>query len=76
VVVAVGVTTAVEHGLEQLTAGDHEYVEAPDAVSVTGVPLHDTLDGLAVTVIEGGFPTVTFTVAVFWHPNASNPVTV
>ena len=54
-------------------AGDHEYVFAPDAVSVPAMPVHIVI---GETEITGSGFTVTITDAVFTHPAAEVPVTV
>jgi hypothetical protein len=53
-------------------AGDHEYVEAPEALRVPGVPAHIAMAG---TVITGSGLTVIVATAVPVHPPAV-PVTV
>ena len=56
-------------------AGDHEYVEAPLAVSDTELPVQILgADGVTLTVGKGF--TVTVTVAVFVQPLVAVPITV
>jgi hypothetical protein len=56
--------------------GDHLYVDAPLAVSVTEPVLQKIVPEPGVTRIIGFGLTVTVTLAVFWQPLKSVPVTV
>ena len=55
--------------------GDHEYVEAPLAVSDTELPVQIVADAGAIVTIGTGL-TVIVTVAVFVQPLVAVPVTV
>jgi hypothetical protein len=72
VVFANGFTTT---GLPGIVPGSQLYDDAPDPVSVTGLPAHTVVKS-AEALTAGGELTVTVTIALFVHPFTSVPVTV
>jgi hypothetical protein len=64
------------NGTPSVTPPVHEYVDAPEPVSVTELPAQTEVDGAAVELTVGSGFTLRVAVAVFVQPFTSVPVTV